>query len=324
MPNVEIVLRLNAMGDILLTIPTLRALAKNDTEVHVVINERWKALADFFPAKVHLYDGSMSLIRLANELKRLKPEALFDLQGKLSTIALRTLINAPITRVYQKRTIGEQLQAIGHKYPLRFSDNRPVWQKYADVCGVNIDKPDASLNLSKDYLEECRKILHSVDLKEKSFIFIHPEASKAGKVMTKDLVKAIQASSPIPTALIGTGNTNLECELPHRDLRNKFDLHYLPGILSFASAVISTDSGPMHLARAVNTPLVAIFLQTAPSLGFSPIPSDDVLVLSEDLPCKPCSLHGQNDSCPEGHFKCRQINIDETTKRIFDFLKGRI
>ncbi len=324
MPNVEIVLRLNAMGDILLTVPTLRALSANDTETHLVINERWKPLAEFIPAKIHFYQGTSSLISLANKLRRLKPEALFDLQGKLSTIALRNLINAPITRIYQKRTLGEQFQAIGHRYPLRFNDQRPVWQKYADTCGVNIEKPDASLNLSNEYLEECRKVLHSVGLKEKSFIFIHPEASKPGKVMTNELVKAIQNASPIPTALIGNGNTNFNVDSKHFDLRNRFELRHLPGILSFASAVISTDSGPMHLARAVNTPLVAIFLQTAPSLGFSPIPADNVLVISEDLPCKPCSLHGQNDSCPEKHFKCRQINIESTISEIYAFLRGMI
>ncbi len=322
MSNVEIVLRMNAMGDILLTVPTLRALAENDTEVHLVINSRWKALAEFLPAKIHFYDGTTSLVHLANELKKLKPEALFDLQGKLSSIALRTLVYASITRVYQKRTFSEQLQAIGHKYPLRFSDNRPVWQKYADTCGVEISKPDASLNLSQEYVEECRKILESLGLKEKSFIFIHPEASKPGKVMTAELVEAIQQTSPVPTVIIGKGNTSFPCEAPHLDLRNRFDLHDLPGILSLASAVISTDSGPMHLARAVNTPLAAIFLQTAPSLGFSPIPADNVMVISEDLPCKPCSLHGQMEICPEGHFKCRQINIEKTVEQIFDFFKS--
>ena len=321
MSNIEIVLRLNAMGDILLTVPTLRALAANDTEVHLVINERWRPLAEFLPAKIHFYNGAASLIPLANELKRLKSESLFDLQGKLSTIALRTLVNSPITRVYQKRTWGEQLQAIGHRYPLRFSDNRPVWQKYADVCGVSIDKPDASLNLSDSYIDECRKILESVGLKEKSFIFIHPEASKPGKIMTSEFVSAIQAASPVPTAIIGNGHTELSCKAPHLDLRNRFELRYLPGLLSLASAVISTDSGPMHLARAVNTPLVAIFLQTDPSLGFSPIPSEKTFVISESLPCKPCSLHGQNEVCPAGHFKCRQIDIEKTVKQIFDFFK---
>ena len=320
MSHVEVVLRLNAMGDVLLTVPTLRALAANDTEVHLVINERWKDLAEFLPAKVHIYRGTTSMISLANELKRLKPESVFDLQGKLSTIALRTLINAPITRVYQKRTIGEQLQALGHRYPLRLSDSRPVWQKYADVCGVSIERPDASLKLSDSYIDECRKALEANGLKEKSFIFIHPEASKPGKVMTTEFVKAIQDASPLPTAIIGTGSSAFSCSAPHLDLRKRFELRLLPGVLSLAKAVISSDSGPMHLARSVNTPLVAVFLQTDPSLGFSPIPSENTLVISESLPCKPCSLHGQNDNCPEGHFKCRQIDVAKTVEQIFDFL----
>lgn len=324
MPNVEIVLRLNAMGDILLTVPVLRALAANDTQVHLVINQRWKELAEFLPAKIHCYDGTSSLIRLANELKRLKPESLFDLQGKLSTIALRTLISAPVTRVYQKRTIAEQLQAISHRYPLRLSDERAVWQKYADTCGVDIDKPDASLNLSSEYIEECKKLLEFVGLKEKSFIFLHPEASRPGKTITAELISAIQDSSPLPTAIIGTGKGVYLCEAPHRDLRNRFPLRYLPGILYLAKAVISSDSGPMHLARAVDVPLAALFFQTDPSLGFSPIPSEKTLVISEPLPCKPCSLHGQNESCPEGHFRCRQINVNNIVSEIFDFFKGKI
>lgn len=324
MPNVEIVLRLNAMGDVLLTVPVLRVLAQNDTEVHLVINERWKDLSEFLPAKIHTYKGTASLIKLANELKHLNPEALFDLQGKLSTIALRTLVGAPVTRVYQKRTLGEQLQAIGHRYPLRLSDERPVWQKYADTCGVSVEKPDASLNMPPEYLDECRKLLAFTGLKEKSFIFIHPEASKPGKAMTPELVTAIQEASPVPTAIIGTGKATFHCEEPHLDLRNRFELRYLPGILSMAKAVISSDSGPMHLARAVNTPLAAVFFQTDPSLGFAPIPSDNTVVISESLPCKPCSLHGQNEICPEGHFKCRQINVTAITTQIFDFFKGKI
>ena len=324
MSNVEIILRLNAMGDVLLTVPVLRALSDNDTEVHLVINERWNGLAEFLPAKTHSYSGTASLVKLANELKKLNPEALFDLQGKLSTIALRTMVGAPVTRIYQKRTFSEQLQALGRKYPLRLSDERPVWQKYADTCGVKIDKPDASLNLTEDYLQECRKLLEYSGLKEKSFIFIHPEASKPGKAMTPDLVASLQEASPLPTAVLGTGKAVYTCEEPHKDLRNRFELRYLPGVMSLASAVISSDSGPMHLARAVDVPLAVVFFQTDPCLGFSPIPSDKTLVISESLPCKPCSLHGQNETCPAGHFKCRQINVKAITEQIFEFFKGKI
>lgn len=322
MPDTEIILRLNAMGDILLTVPTLRAISAQGIDVHLVMHGRWAQLAEFLPATVHFYNGTGCLIKLAAKLKKLHARAVFDLQGKLSTIALRSLLNAPITRVYQKRNISEQLLAIRGKYPLRLSDQRPVWQKYGEVCGVTLDNPDASLNLSPNYLNACRKILHEQGLEEKSFILLHPDASKPGKQIPEKLVEALQKGLPLATALVGTSNTPLPASLNAIDLRNRFSLYHLPGIIHLAAAVVSSDSGPMHLARAVNTPVAALYFQTCPSLGFAPVPANNVLVLSESLPCKPCSLHGQNFSCPEGHFACREVDVAGTVDKISGFLAG--
>lgn len=308
------------MGDILLTVPTLRALLKNGIEVHLVISGRWAQIGEFLPAQVHYYNGTGTLIKLAGQLKKLHARAVFDLQGKLSTIALRSLLRAPITRVYQKRKMSEQLLALRGQYPLRFSDGRPIWQKYGEICGVNLDKPDASLNLTTDYLDTCRKILQELGLKEKNFILLHPDASKPGKQMPENLIAALQNDLPQMTALIGTSTSTMPDSLKCIDLRNHFSLYHLPGIIHLATAVVSSDSGPMHLARAVATPLAAIFFQTCPSLGFAPIPADNVLVLSEPLPCKPCSLHGQNYDCPEGHFSCRNIDVPGTVDKISRFI----
>lgn len=319
MSEIEIILRLNAMGDILLTVPTLHAIAARGIDIHLVIHGRWAQIAGFLPATVHCYNGTGSLIRLAGQLKKLHARAVFDLQGKLSTVALRSLLDAPITRIYQKRSLSEQILALRGKYPLRFSDQRPVWQKYAEVCGVNIDKPDASLRLSQSYLDACRKILHELNLKEKKYILLHPDASKPGKKIPANLIAALQKNLPLTTALIGTSNDKMPGESNAIDLRNRISLYHLPGIIHLAAATVSSDSGPMHLARAVETPLAALFFQTCPSLGFSPIPAENVMIISKPLPCKPCSLHGQNFSCPEGHFACRDIDIPAIIEQITDF-----
>ena len=89
MSNVEIILRLNAMGDVLLTVPVLRALSDNDTEVHLVINERWNGLAEFLPAKIHSYSGTASLVKLANELKKLNPSKVLPQSGARTAISVR-------------------------------------------------------------------------------------------------------------------------------------------------------------------------------------------------------------------------------------------
>ncbi len=79
----------------------------------------------------------------------------------------------------------------------------------------------------------------------------------------------------------------------------------LPGLaahLGLVDAYLTNDSGPMHLAWAQDTPVVALFGPTVRALGFYPRgPGSTVLEL--DLPCRPCGLHG-HAACPEGHHAC--------------------
>jgi len=69
------------------------------------------------------------------------------------------------------------------------------------------------------------------------------------------------------------------------------DLGELPRTLAGYDTVVSNDSGPMHVAVAVGTPVVALFGPTHPGLGFSPLGELD-RVIHLGLPCSPCSLHG--------------------------------
>ncbi|MGB4849516.1 MAG: glycosyltransferase family 9 protein [Saprospiraceae bacterium] len=69
------------------------------------------------------------------------------------------------------------------------------------------------------------------------------------------------------------------------------------------------DSAPLHFASAMNAPVTAFFCSTIPAFGFGPL-SDDSQIAEIDykLYCRPCGLHGY-DKCPEGHFKCSEIEI---------------
>lgn len=75
--------------------------------------------------------------------------------------------------------------------------------------------------------------------------------------------------------------------------------------------VLTNDSGPLHLASAVNAPTVAVYCSTVPSFGFGPLSTRSRVVEStESLPCRPCGLHGKT-SCPLGHFTCgSSITVD--------------
>jgi heptosyltransferase-2 len=77
--------------------------------------------------------------------------------------------------------------------------------------------------------------------------------------------------------------------------------------------LVSNDSAPMHLATAVGTPVVAIFGATVPAFGFGPTGPFDVVVETQGLKCRPCSIHG-GEKCPIKTFDCM---FDISHERVF-------
>ncbi len=71
-------------------------------------------------------------------------------------------------------------------------------------------------------------------------------------------------------------------------------------LMAAASAVVSNDSGLMHVAAALGLPLVVVYGST--SAGFTPPLADRVRTLSLQLSCSPCFKR----TCPLGHHNCMQ------------------
>lgn len=84
-----------------------------------------------------------------------------------------------------------------------------------------------------------------------------------------------------------TAHATLTC----KNFCGQLSLQALPAMLASVSVLLCNDSGLLHVAEAVGTPVVALFGPTVEAFGFSPWQTNSC-VFSSQLGCRPCSRHG--------------------------------
>lgn len=112
--------------------------------------------------------------------------------------------------------------------------------------------------------------------------------------------------------LIGASQDRMLCDSIIKQVKEKnvinlcgeLNLLESAALISKSKRSFVNDSGPLHIASAMNAPVTAFFCSTIPDFGFGPLSEDaTILQTKENLSCRPCGLHGHKE-CPEGHFKC--------------------
>jgi len=178
--------------------------------------------------------------------------------------------------------------------------------------------------------DKIDQLFRSLDIDcRKNLVVVHPCAGWPTKVWPKQKVAGLcdrlideqscavvlagsYAEAGFLNEIVNLANNRLV------SLAGKTKLTELAGLMARADLAVSTDSGPMHLACAVGTPVVAIMGSTAP-WRTGPF-GDRYTVIRKELFCSPCY---QKKKCPLSHHRCMaEISVEEVFKTCCNWLAG--
>ena len=111
-------------------------------------------------------------------------------------------------------------------------------------------------------------------------------------------------------------------DVPVIDFLGTLTLEETLGVLAHASLVISHDTGPLHLARAVRAPTIALFGPTIPRQVLGAIPANVIVMWGGDhLACRPC-YNGRDFALCQNNLCMQDISVAQVIDHAEQLLSG--
>lgn len=306
-----LVVRYSALGDVVLATSVLEPLRRRfpGARIEWVTDAPYAPLLEGLPelAAVHRLAraGPDAALGVARRLRG-RFDLAVDLQNKLRSLVVARAA-APRRATFRRRGLGGALLSlVGRDPPLARVHQTRLYAEALAPLGISAAGP------TKVSLSPAARALAAEALRDvvPPTVAIAPGARWATKRWPAERF------ARVADALGADGYRIVLCGGPgDRDAFDGFraavkapvaaDLSHLP-VDALAAAIarvqllVACDSGPVHLATAVGTPVLALFGPTSQTRWG---PSSPGRALSLGLSCAPCSNHG-GDLCPEGHHRC--------------------
>lgn len=322
-----LVIRLSSIGDILLTTPILRALRTTfqDAEIDYLTKPNFIPLLERNPALTSIFTTEKF------EPKR-RYELIVDLQHSFVSSKYHRWGEKVVC--YQKEN-WKKFLLVNFKMNL-YRGYESVVERYAKslaMFGVKLDEKGGEVFLSGEEIEFGKSYCKAeVPVLAVCFGARHftkrfpPErfASALNRLLEKKTIEVWllggKEDSPIADEIMSTVRSKV-------NVKNFAGLHNLretAAMLASADAVLTNDTGLMHMAAALQKPMVVLFGSSVKAFGFLPYKAAYQLLEVEGLRCRPCSHIGL-EGCPKSHFKCmNDISEERLVSAVEDALKQRM
>lgn len=304
------------MGDVAMTVPVIRALVEQNTNVKITVISRpfFKPFfegipnVEFFAVDVkERHKGFFGLLKLYADLQQLNIDAVADLHNVLRSQIIRTLFSLSGKKVAATDKGRAEKKALTRAENKVFQPVKTMVERHVETffkLGFSVDLSSPNFP-EKAFLSE--EIL-SISGKKDNFkwIGIAPFAQYETKVYPLDLMQKVidELAVNVKNKIFLFGGGKEETEKLNTLAKQRENIVVVAGKLKFnqelqlisnLDVMLSMDSGNAHIAAMLGIKVITLWGATHPFAGFAPFnqPLENCITADrEKYPLLPTSVYG--------------------------------
>jgi heptosyltransferase I len=274
------IVKLSALGDIIHAMVVLQFIKNHSQKIQVdwVVEESYKELLEFHPDinKVHVVNlkkskKKKSLYLLFNELRNVRHfgeyDIVIDMQGLIKSAVISRLISSTKTFGFDRLSARESIASIFYNRTFKYDYEENIIERNFELIkfALGLTNKKEEILKKQPFLHSSKKHLNANLSSIKKNIILIPGSSNRSKCFP--VSKFVKLTTLLDANFIIIWGDSNEKELakeikvlsPDVNVCNKLDLEDLILLINQVNLVIGPDTGPTHMAWALNIPSITLF-----------------------------------------------------------------
>jgi heptosyltransferase-2 len=320
-----LLIRFSSIGDIVLTTPVVRCLKQQlpEVELHVLTKSSYRSIYASNPYVDKVFELSSNLKEVVKRLREEHYDFVVDLHKNWRSWRVRMALHRPsasFPKLDFQKFLYTKLK-IGKLPPVHIVDR---YFKAVEKLAVHND------GQGLDFFFNEGDEMNYEDLPEAfrdGFVAVVIGGQHTTKILPVDKVVEVCEALDYPVILVGGPEDAARGDRIKTKVGSyvgnscgSLTLGQSASLLKLADAVLTNDTGMMHIAAALRKPIVSVWGNTVPEFGMYPYLPQGMkpaaIVENKSLGCRPCDKLGYA-KCPKGHFNCmNSLDAKEIAEKI--------